>query len=81
MGGRSAPDWPALMRRDLARLYVDMTAAEFERAIDAGHLPRPLNLGGDRWSRAELDSYLDRLLGNAGPDWMGDCKLFRKDAA
>lgn len=81
--GRTAPDWPALMKRDLARLYVDMTAAEFERAVDAGHLPSAaLSFDGeDRWSRAELDGYLDRLIGNAPDDWRSKCKLFGKDAA
>jgi hypothetical protein len=77
--GRSAPDWPALMRRDLARLYVDMTAAEFERAVAAGHLPSPAL--GDRWSRAEIDAHLDRLIGTAPDDWRAKCKLFKKDAA
>lgn len=76
---RSAPDWPALMKRDLARLYVDMTAAEFERAVDAGHLPGPVM--GDRYSRAEIDAYLNRLIGDEAPDWRSECKLFKRDAA
>jgi hypothetical protein len=64
------------MKRDLARLYLDMTTAEFERAVLAGHLPLPINLAGERWSRAEIDAQLGRLTGSAPPDWRKHCKLY-----
>jgi hypothetical protein len=78
---RTLPDWPAMMRRDLARLYVDMTAAEWECAVNDGTLPAPHIVNGkERWRRAEIDAHLDRLAGDE-PDWQRQCKLFEGRAA
>ena len=80
---RHLPDWPRMMRRDLCLLYLDMGAAEFERAVNAGTLPAPHTNVGDkeRWSRTELDAYLERLTGEGAPEWQNECKLFRDEAA
>jgi hypothetical protein len=33
---RMIPDWPRMMRRATAALYLDLSAAEFEREVDRG---------------------------------------------
>lgn len=44
-----------LLRRDLAAIYVDMTPAQFERAVIEGTIPQPLQLvGEERWSRIAM---------------------------
>lgn len=81
--GRALPDWPRLMRRDLAAAYVDMSAAEFDRAVASATLPGPHLIGDkERWSRAELDGHLERLTGEgSAPDWRTKAKLYRDEAA
>jgi predicted DNA-binding transcriptional regulator AlpA len=70
MSARSIPDWPRMLRRSTAALYLDMTAAEFEREISGGRLPMPVLFGGaERWSRAQLDEHIERLTGERVPDW------------
>lgn len=80
MAKRTAPDWPALMKQDLARLYVDMTAVEFQRGMAAGLLPEPINIAGERWSRVEIDQFIGRLVGGEVPDWRASCNLYRRIA-
>lgn len=77
------PDWPRMMRRDLAAAYVDMPIAEFERAVADGTLPGPHRVGDkDRWSRAELDGHLERMTGEGDvPDWRKGSKLYGGKAA
>lgn len=80
--GVRLPDWPRMMRRNLACRYLDMAVTEFERAVSDGTLPQPIRLGDrDRWSRTELDSYLERLAGQGEDDWRKSCKLFQDRAA
>lgn len=61
---RALPDWPAMMRKDFAAAYLDLPIAKFERAVLSGKLPAPVDvLGEERWSRAKLDAYTERLSG------------------
>jgi hypothetical protein len=66
---RTIPDWPRLMRRDLAAAYCDMPIAEFERGVATGALPQPVKVvDRDRWSKAALDERVGRLTGEGGDD-------------
>lgn len=77
---RSLPDWPAMMRKDFAAAYLDMPVGKFERGVLAGKLPAAvLVLGEERWSRARLDGYLERLAGGAS-DRRSKSKLYNEAA-
>jgi predicted DNA-binding transcriptional regulator AlpA len=77
MGSRIAPDWPRMMRRSTAALYCDMPVAEFERGVSRGTLPQPVKVVDElRWSRTQLDEYLERLTGDAIPDFRKKSKLY-----
>ena len=77
MGARIAPDWPRMMRRSTAALYCDMPVAEFERGVALGTLPPPVRVvDEDRWSRVQLDESLERLTGDAIPDFRKKSKLY-----
>jgi hypothetical protein len=77
MGRVAAPDWPRMMRRATAAAYCDMKLDEFEREVGVT-LPVPVLLGGEeRWSRAQLDAALDRLTGDAQPDWRANANLYQ----
>lgn len=70
MGARAMPGWPRMMRRTLAAAYVDMPVSDFERAMSQGKLPHPVTIvGQELWSRNQLDEALDRLTGEAIPDY------------
>lgn len=77
--GAYTPFWPRMMKRATACAYLDLSATELEREITAGRLPHPVMLGnGLHWSRAEIDTYLERLTGEAetAPDWRKGTKLY-----
>lgn len=77
MGSRLAPDWPRMMRRSTAAMYCDMAVAEFERGVADGTLPPPVKVvDQERWSRAKLDEHLERLTGEAIPDFRAKSKLY-----
>lgn len=60
------PDWPRMMKRDMAAAYCSLSVAAFEREVSACMLPMPVKLGGrDHWCRRSLDAALDRLTGSA----------------
>jgi len=73
------PDWPALMRRDVAAAYLGISEASFVRLTEAGEIPQglaifraiPLPDGADRkrdelrWAREQLDAFVRRLLSSA----------------
>jgi len=65
------------MRRVTAAAYLDMKSDELEREVTAGNLPLPIRVGKeDRWNRAALDQWLDRLTGDSRPDWRSKSKLY-----
>lgn len=72
----AAPDWPRMMRRVTAAAYCDMKVPEFEREVSAGRLPQPVQLGGERWCRSQLDAALERLTGDRAPDWRAQQPLY-----
>lgn len=75
------PDWPAIMRRDTAARYCDMSAAEFERAIADGIIPMPIRFGErERWSRSMLDRYISSATGESAPDWRAGSGLYAQRA-
>lgn len=64
------PNWPALMQRRTAEAYCSLTSAKFEAAMLAKEIPYPIMVGGqERWSRAQMDEYLERLTGGGDNDW------------
>jgi len=74
---RSLPDWPRMLRRDWAAAYCDLPVAEFERGVASGRLPLPVVVvDGERWSRVALDAALERLSGEAVPDFRKGSKLY-----
>jgi prophage regulatory protein len=66
--GRHLPYWPALMRKDYAAAYLDISVAKFERAVLAGRLPRGSEVvpGEERWSRAAIDAFFNQKAGSTG---------------
>lgn len=77
--GAHVPTWPRMMKRTTACAYLDLSAAELEREIAGGRLPHPVKLGnGLHWSRSEIDTYLERLTGEAeiAEDWRKGTKLY-----
>lgn len=79
-----APFWPRMMKRATACAYLDLTPTELEREIAGGRLPHPVMLGnGMHWSRAEIDSYVERLTGPAetgegAGGWRKKVKLYQQ---
>lgn len=68
---------PRMMKRDVACYYLQLSAAEFEREISEGRIPHPVTLGRQpHWSKAELDSYMDRLTGLNDDDWRANSPLY-----
>lgn len=66
------PDWPRLMRRGTAAVYLDMTPTEFDREVMSGRLPMPVKIGNhEHWSRVQLDQHIAALYGEGGgeDDW------------
>jgi hypothetical protein len=62
------PDWPRLMRADLAAAYVGVGRETFENEVEAGVWPKALERDGSgekrkmrMWDRRELDAAVDRL--------------------
>jgi predicted DNA-binding transcriptional regulator AlpA len=77
--GAHVPFWPRMMKRATACAYLDLSVPELEREITAGRLPHPVKLGNVlHWSRAEIDTYLERLTGeaNIADDWRKGTKLY-----
>lgn len=64
------PTWPRMMKRATAAAYCDLSVASFEREVAIGRLPLPVKLGNtEHWCQAQIDAALDRLTGQAAPDW------------
>lgn len=64
------PHWPRAMKRATAAAYCDLSPAEFDKAVASGTLPLGFALGRSlHWSQVGIDEHLDRLSGDAVPDW------------
>lgn len=64
------PDWPAMMRKSMAAQYVDMSPNQFQRYVDQGIFPQPVQLGnGLRWHRKRMDEAIGQLFGDIEEDW------------
>lgn len=76
--GVHVPQWPRMLKRASVCAYLELSAADLEREINAGRLPPPVVLGnGPRWSRAQIDEHLERLTGEAASDdWRKNTKLY-----
>lgn len=76
---RSVPDWPRMLRRDLAAAYCDLSTAGFVREVLNGTLPPSISLDGqEHWSRTAIDEHLDRLTGQAQPDWRKTAPIYAR---
>lgn len=65
-GSVTAPHWPAMMRKQTAISYCDLSEAAFEREIAAGRLPDGILFGGKpHWYKAALDKALAVIAGEA----------------
>lgn len=73
------PDWPRMMKREIAAAYLNISEAELEREILAGRLPHPVKLGNTmHWSRAEIDRCLEQLTGSNDDDWRSTVPFYAK---
>lgn len=58
----SLPDWPRLMKIELARSYLDMSETKFRELVKQGALPQGFEDGSNvKWDRQDLDSYVEGL--------------------
>lgn len=61
--------WPAMMRRQTAVEYLDVSDAAFEREIAAGRLPDGIMFGGKpHWRKDVLDKALAVIAGEMPVD-------------
>lgn len=76
------PDWPRMLRKELAAAYCDMPLAEFERGVALGLLPQAVRVvDRDRWSRTQLDETMERMTGEGIPDYRASSNLYATPAA
>jgi hypothetical protein len=76
---KQIPDWPCLMKRATLAQYLDIAPSDVEREIVAGRLPMPIKMGGrDVWSRALVDSMVERMTGEAIDNWRSSQPLYAK---
>lgn len=74
---RELPSWPALMRRQLAAEYLNLTPASLEGEVAAGRLPCPLKIAGqERWSKSQIDKALAIMGGEETQDWRAGSPLY-----
>lgn len=56
------PNWPRLLRADLASAYVGMSKSAFLDAVKKGRWPEPIRQGKiTAWDRETLDKWVDDL--------------------
>lgn len=56
------PNWPRLLRVDLACAYVGMSKSAFLDAVKKGRWPKPVRQGKiTAWDRETLDKWVDDL--------------------
>lgn len=57
------PDWPRLLRREMAASYIGVSPTKFSEMVSAGDLPQPLSLSGTvvAWDRMDLDGWVESL--------------------
>ena len=66
---REIPGWPAMLKRDLAAAYCDMSIPSFEGEIIAGRLPAGVMFGGrEHWHRNVLDRAIAAIAGECTSD-------------
>ena len=55
------PIVPRIMRRDLAALYLGMSASTLDAEVKAGRLPAPVSItsGVKGWDRHDLDQWIE----------------------
>lgn len=76
---RVYPDWPRMMRKVTLARYLDITPSEVEKEVVAGRLPMPVKMGSaDHWSRAAVDSMIERIAGESLDDWRKDQPLYAR---
>jgi predicted DNA-binding transcriptional regulator AlpA len=57
------PDWPRLLRREMAASYIGVSPTKFSEMVTTGALPQPLSLSGTvvAWDRMDLDGWVESL--------------------
>ena len=51
---------PFALRREAAAAYVGLSAGHFDKAVDSGLFPQPVDLSGVKvWTRRALEQALD----------------------
>lgn len=61
--------WPAMMRKQTALRYLDLSEAAFEREIAQGRLPVGVLFGGrPHWRKESLDKALAVIAGDMSPN-------------
>ena len=74
---RLIPDWPRMMKKATLARYLDISPSEVEKEVTAGRLPLPIRIGStDHWSRAAVDSMVERITGEALDDWRREQPLY-----
>lgn len=69
MTAQAIARWPAMMKRQTAAEYCDMSVAAFEREIIAGRLPAGIMFGNrEHWSKDALDAAFERLAGGSNEE-------------
>lgn len=55
------PIVPRILRRELAALYVGMSASSWDAEVAAGRAPKPVQMtsGIKGWDRLDLDAYVE----------------------
>ena len=55
---------PFALRREAAAAYVGLSAGHFDKAVDSGLFPQPVDLAGVKvWTRRALEQALDPSAG------------------
>jgi len=76
---RQIPDWPRLMKKATLARYLDISPSEVEKEVCAGRLPMPVRIGSsEHWSRAAVDSMVERMAGEGLDDWRSSQPLYAR---
>ena len=74
------PSWPALMRIEVAALYVGpLSSTQFDALVDQGLMPQPIRLGTTPvWRKSDIDRMNSNsavkdtgIAAGSSKDWMG----------
>jgi len=69
MAGRlSPPEWPGLMRRKTAALYLELSEGKFTKLVAAQRIPASVLIDTERrWRKVDLDAFIATTSPEGGP--------------